>query len=89
MEANKISFSKMATNSSDMFFPCGDQAASAAQRDFKYLENAVESFLKRAGSNFELEITTTRVMMQEQPQLTESEISFHSYNFLLAQGASF
>jgi hypothetical protein len=88
-EALRVSFSKMATTSSDMFFPCGDYAASAAARDFKYVTNAVESFLRKAGSNFELEITTTRLMMQDQPSITESETSSYNYNLLLARGASF
>eukprot|EP00291_Cryptomonas_curvata_P025313 CAMPEP_0172164200 /NCGR_PEP_ID=MMETSP1050-20130122/7710_1 /TAXON_ID=233186 /ORGANISM="Cryptomonas curvata, Strain CCAP979/52" /LENGTH=79 /DNA_ID=CAMNT_0012834505 /DNA_START=89 /DNA_END=328 /DNA_ORIENTATION=+ len=79
----------MATTSSDMFFPCGEHAATAAENDFKHVTNAIESFLRRAGSNFELEITTTRVMMQDQPLLSELETSSYNYNLLLARGASF
>jgi hypothetical protein len=85
----RISFSKMATTSSDMFFPCDDHAASAAEKDFKHVTSAIESFLRKAGSNFELEITTTRLVMQQQPLLSELESSSYNYNLLLARGASF
>jgi hypothetical protein len=88
-QAMRVSFSKMATTSSDMFFPCGEDAASAAEKDFKQVTNAIESLLRRAGSNFELEITSTHLMMQEQPRLTELETSSYNYNLLLARGASF
>ncbi len=80
--------SQMVTNSSDLFFACDDHSAAAAEKDLRHFTEALDSFLAKAGSNFELELTTTR-MVTSQPVVAEQEKMSYNFNLLLARGASF
>jgi hypothetical protein len=53
--------------------------------------SVAESILKKAASNFELEVTSTLVMTLDEPLLQQnwsSQYAYH-YHLLIARGASF
>ena len=80
--------SKRVTDSSDLFFACDDQSASAAAKDLHHVSAAINSFLAKAGSNFELEITSTLLMTSPSAEVS-AETTSYNFNLLLARGASF
>ena len=77
--ALKTISSKRATESSDLFFSCDEAAASASKRDLQHLSVALDSLLKKAGSNFELGITSTEVMTMPSPPASKAIFSPHSF----------
>ena len=86
--SSSIIESRTATDFSDLFFPCGDQSASAAAKDFHNLSSTFESLLTKLGTNFELEVTST-LLMTVPPVSDEisQEARSHQYNMvLLARG---
>ena len=77
-------------DSSDLFFACDDKSARAAAKDLRFVSVALDSFLAKAGSNFELEVNFTRMSTMPPAQLEEgSDVSSYRFNLLLARGASF
>jgi hypothetical protein len=70
--------SKRALESSDIFFSCDESAASASTKDLQHLSVALDSLLKKAGSNFELGITSTKVTMSPTQPKSDPKISPHS-----------
>ena len=81
--------SRTATDSCDLFFPCGDQSASAAAKDFQRLSVAFNSFLSKFGTNFELEVTSTLLMTAPPVEGTSLDSVSYKYNLMLSRGASF
>ena len=79
-----------AMDSSDLFFACDDQSASSAAKDLRFVSVALDSFLAKAGSNFEVEITFTRMSTMPPVEVYEgAEAMSYKFNLLLARGASF
>ena len=87
--SSSIIESRTATDFSDLFFPCGDQSASAAAKDFHNLSATFESLLTKLGTNFELEVTSTLLMTAPPVEGTSLDSVSDKYNLMLARGASF
>ncbi len=71
--------SRRAMESSDLFFPCDERAVSASKKDFQHISFALGSLLKKAGSNFELGLTSTKVMTMPCPPSNQTKIPPHSF----------
>ena len=79
------------TDVSDLFFSCEHETPAttlAKSQDMKLMSSVLESFLAKAAGNFELEISSTRVMTSEVAEVTRKSPA-HSFELMLARGASF
>ena len=84
-----VAAARQATESSDLFFATGAINPSVLGESQR-IAPTLESLLSKAGSNFELEITSTRIMTMNEPLILKDWSSQYSYHcqLLLACGAS-